>query len=246
MLSVVKFPVVRSVVKRVKENNGSFADSLYVDKAMLHNDTYSPMLQKYPNTESHRIAIVELVDYAMRVSDNNACDILMDFVGGASVVDGYIKELGIEGINVKWDENEMHLDEERFRENTSTPMAMAQLMFKFDNDFEDVNSLNIKEIMESCETGTDRLAKSLISTNAVIGHKTGTGPIDKKTGRLMAVNDAGYIHLSNGKRYSIAVFIADSGYSMAETSAIIAKISEIVRDGLIVQLMKRSLYCIVG
>lgn len=42
----------------------------------------------------------------------------------------------------------------------------------------------------------------------------------------MAVNDAGYVHLPDGTRYSIAVFIADSHYDMEHTEDIIADISE--------------------
>ncbi|MDE5795715.1 MAG: class A beta-lactamase-related serine hydrolase, partial [Muribaculaceae bacterium] len=66
--------------------------------------------------------------------------------------------------------------------------------------------------------------------NARIGHKTGTG--DKNAqGRIIAVNDAGYIFLPNRDGYAIAVFISDSGYGMVETEQIIADISEIVFKG---------------
>lgn len=61
--------------------------------------------------------------------------------------------------------------------------------------------------------------------NAVIGHKTGTGFL-LPDGGIQAVNDVGYVHLPNGHRYSIAVFIANSHYSMEETEAFIARISE--------------------
>ncbi len=44
----------------------------------------------------------------------------------------------------------------------------------------------------------------------------------------MAVNDVGYVHLPDGRRYSIAVFIADSGYDMKTTEGFVADISAIV------------------
>lgn len=44
----------------------------------------------------------------------------------------------------------------------------------------------------------------------------------------MAMNDCGYVHLPDGHRYSIAVFIADSGYSLEATSQLIAWISAIM------------------
>lgn len=81
--------------------------------------------------------------------------------------------------------------------------------------------------METCATGVNRLAKPLTGTGAIIGHKTGTG-FTLPDGRLMAINDVGYVHLPNGRSYSIAVFIENSGYDMQQTEEIIAQISEIV------------------
>ena len=49
------------------------------------------------------------------------------------------------------------------------------------------------------------------------------------------MNDAGYVFLPNKQGYAIAVFIADSGYGMAETEKMIADISEIVFKSLMVQ-----------
>lgn len=80
--------------------------------------------------------------------------------------------------------------------------------------------------MENCKTGKERLPAALFGKNAVIGHKTGTG--DSVDGRILAVNDAGYIRLSSGENYAIAVFVADSKHSMQETEAIIAHISRLV------------------
>lgn len=228
MLSVMKFPLALTVLETVKEKHHSLLDTIPVRRSQLHTDTYSPMLLKYPASKDHNISIYELLDFALKSSDNNACDILMDYVGGASVVNKYIHELGIEGIVIKWNENDMHNVLERCFENCSTPVAMAQLMFKFDKYHNDPNSIKIKRIMQSCETGVDRLAKPMLTTNAIIGHKTGSGPIDKETGQIMAVNDVGYIHLPNGKHYSIAVFIAESAHSMDDTSSIIAEISRLV------------------
>lgn len=228
MLSVMKFPLALTVLETLKENHHSLLDTIPICKSQLHTDTYSPMLLKYPASKDHNISIYELLDFALKSSDNNACDILMDYVGGASVVNKYIKDTGTDGIVIKWNENDMHKILDRCYENCSTPEAMAQLMFKFDKYHNDINSIKIKRIMQSCETGFDRLVKPLLTTNAIIGHKTGSGPIDKETGRIMAVNDVGYIHLPNGKHYSIAVFIADSAHSMDETSSIIAEISRLV------------------
>ncbi len=108
---------------------------------------------------------------------------------------------------------------------------MASLMDKFDREFNDSISLEIKRLMETCETGVNRLSKPLIKSNAIIGHKTGTG-FTLPNGRLMAVNDAGYVHLPNGRGYSIVVFIKNSGYDSETTESMIAEISRIVYSNL--------------
>ena len=230
MMSVVKLPVALAVIKALSDNGMSLSDSIAVSRAELHADTYSPMLKKYSADTSHNIAVGELIDYALRVSDNNACDILMRFAGGPKIIEKYIRQLGIEGIAIEWNEDEMHADMGRCFGNSSTPEAMARLMSKLDHEFKDANPLTIKTIMETCETGADRLAKPLAQSGAIIGHKTGTGPINPQSGRIMAVNDAGYVRFPNGRHYSIAVFISDSSYNTPQTSAMIAEISAIVYD----------------
>ena len=93
MLSVMKFPLALTVLETVKEKHHSLLDTIPVCKSQLHTDTYSPMLLKYTASKDHYISIYELLDYALKSSDNNACDILMDYIGGASVVNKYIHEL---------------------------------------------------------------------------------------------------------------------------------------------------------
>ncbi len=121
----------------------------------------------------------------------------------------------------------MHLDNSLCYNNSATPLAMAELIYNFDLKCNDSLSLEIKKMMETCETGNSRLPKPLIPTNAIIGHKTGTG-FTSPDGRLMAVNDVGYVHLPNGRRYAIAVFIENSGYDITRTEKLIAEISRIV------------------
>ena len=177
-----------------------------------------------------KLPISELLDYILQQSDNNACDILIDFIGGTSVADKLMKSLGYHDIIISHTEDEMHRDLSLSYLNRTTPIAMARLFDQFyrqgmrhENVFHDY----IAESMLTCQTGLDRLPAPLLHSNAIIGHKTGTGDINSQ-GRIIAVNDAGYIIIPNKSGYSIAVFVADSGYDMAETSKIIAEISKMV------------------
>lgn len=229
MLSVYKFPIALALAEKYREEAMTFDSLVAVLPEDLHPDTYSPMTENILSSaqlpsDTLRLPAITLLEYMLRESDNNASDIVLREVGGANAVRSY---QFLQNINVRNSEEEMHVDNSLCYSNSSTPIAMAELMDKFNRESVDSLSAQIKRIMETCETGANRLAKPLTSTNAILGHKTGTG-FTLPDGRLMAVNDAGYVRLPNGRSYAIAVFIANSGYDMATTEAIIANISGIV------------------
>ncbi len=236
MLSVYKFPIALALADDYRCKNKNFDCPIAIMPEDLHPDTYSPMTERIMASsqmaiDTLRMPARDLLRYMLRQSDNNASDIVLKALGGAEVVDDYLDRLDIKGVNVKNSEDEMHGDNTLCYDNSSTPIAMACLVDKFDRELNDSLSCEIKQMLETCGTGTNRLAKPLVKTDAVIGHKTGTG-FTLPDGRIMAVNDAGYVHLSNGHRYSIVVFIENSGYSMEQTEALIAGISEILKSGL--------------
>lgn len=227
MLSVYKFPIAVAFGEYYRQSNDMIPDNLTITQSDLKQDTYSPMLEKYEGKESFQLTPDELLAYALQQSDNNASDILLKIMGGTESAMLVLKRLGFENINVVSTEEEMYEDNQLCYYNTATPIAMARLLDGFDHEFDDEYFRKVKRLMETCATGANRLTKPLAGTNAVIGHKTGTG-FTLPDGRLMAINDVGYVHLPNGRSYSIAVFIENSGYDMQQTEEIIAELSEIV------------------
>ncbi|MDE6695643.1 MAG: class A beta-lactamase-related serine hydrolase [Muribaculaceae bacterium] len=213
MLSVYKFPIAVALGDYLRVSNELVADPITITQKDLKPDTYSPMREKYEGVESFKLSLYDIIAYAIQQSDNNASDILLKIMGGTENAMLSLKRLGIENINVVSTEEEMHEDNQRCYDNSATPIAMAQLLDCFDHEFEDLYTRNVKQLMETCATGVNRLAKPLTDTDAIIGHKTGTGFI-LSDGRLMAINDVGYVHLPNGRIYSIAVFIENSGYDI--------------------------------
>ena len=234
MMSVFKFPLALAVAKWVDANGMSLNDSIAIDPNALIKDTYSPMLKKY-GMGLNKMSFKELLEWALIESDNNAADLLLKRVGGTACATTLLKDVAGElDITIGASEQEMHKDPYLSYLNRSTPLAMATLFDRFDTDIKarSKSFSDIAVMLEQCRTGVDRLAAPFITTNAVIGHKTGTG-FPTSEGRISAINDCGYIHLPNGTRYTIAVFVADSAYDMTETSKIIADISEIVFKSLI-------------
>lgn len=47
-------------------------------------------------------------------------------------------------------------------------------------------------------------------------------------GQLIGINDVGFVHLPNGQRYTIAVFVKDSEESASSTAQIISDISQVI------------------
>lgn len=227
MLSVYKFPIAVALGDYLRVGSTLLPDSITISQADLKPDTYSPMREKYGDCKEFQLPFYELMAYALQQSDNNASDILLRIMGGTDSAMSALKRLGVENINIVSTEEEMHANPQLCYDNTATPLAMARLLDSFDHDFDDPYTRKVKQLMETCATGESRLAKPLKDANAVIGHKTGTG-FTLPDGRLMAINDAGYVHLPSGTSYSIAVFIENSGYDMPQTEEIIARISEIV------------------
>ena len=221
MMSVVKFPLALTVAHWIDTNGMSLNDTVTFSEKAMKEDTYSPMLKKYGKSRN-TMTIRELLEWSLVESDNNAADILLHRVGGTSGVTSIMRQMGIS------DEIVIGASEE--------DMAMAQLFDRFYHELRNASQSysEISVMLEQCRTGLDRLALPLLPTNALIGHKTGTG-FPTPEGRISAVNDCGYVNLHNGTRYSIAVFVADSNYDIATTSAIIAEISKIVLEGLIKQ-----------
>lgn len=228
MMSVFKFPLSLAVAKCIDSRGGSMEDSVTISETFMRADTYSPMFKKY-GSKPRALSLGELVNWSLVHSDNNACDILLDKIGGTLAADSLLRELGVsESITIGATEAQMDADNYLIYLNRSTPLAMAALFDRFDREMRHKSSSFgvIACMLEQCATGSDRLPVPL-DTKTVIGHKTGTG-FTTRHGRLTALNDCGYVHLPDGSVYSIAVFVADSAYDVPTTSKIIAEISRIV------------------
>lgn len=237
MMSVVKFPLALTVAYWIDTNGMTLNDSIKFNGNALNENTYSPMLKKFGKS-LNIMTVRELLELSLIESDNNAADILLNHVGGTSGATSIMRKMGIsDDIIIGASEEDMHRNPYLSYLNRATPLAMAQLFDRFYTEMRNVSQSysEISTMLEQCYTGLDRLAAPLLS--AKIGHKTGTG-FPTPEGRISAINDCGYVYLPDGTRYSIAVFVADSGYDMTDTSAIIADISDIVWKGVIKQKME--------
>ncbi|MCR8893405.1 class A beta-lactamase, subclass A2 [Bacteroides sp. ET336] len=228
MMSVFKFHQALAVCHLLQMKGIPLDSVINISRKELRENTYSPLRDRFPEGNI-RISLSELMEYTLQLSDNNACDILFNRILSIKETDRYIRSLGIDDFSIEMDENDMHENLDNCYSNWTTPMAAVRLI----NLFLEGGAVSaeyydfIKRTMTECTTGIGRLPYPLKNTAAVIGHKTGTG--DKNSdGRYIGINDIGFIDLSNGDRYLIAVFVKDSAENYETTEKIIAEISSIV------------------
>ena len=70
-------------------------------------NTYSPLRKKFPD-QDFTITLRELMQYSISQSDNNACDILIEYAGGIKHINDYIHRLSIDSFNLSETEDGMH------------------------------------------------------------------------------------------------------------------------------------------
>ncbi|MBD5558639.1 MAG: class A beta-lactamase, subclass A2 [Desulfovibrio sp.] len=225
LMSVFKFHQALAVAHRLAERGIPLETEIWITKEDLPPNTWSPLRDAHPEG-NFGMSIAELLRLTLQQSDNNACDILFDRICSVKDTEAYIHGLGIRDCAISATEADMHADLDKCRDNWTTPLAAARLMERFLTEDILPESLHefIKVTMIGCTTGANRLARPLRETKVVLGHKTGTSERDAD-GRLIALNDAGFVLLPDGRHYTIAVFIKDSRASDDETEAMLAEIS---------------------
>ena len=242
MMSVFKFHQALAVCNYLYRHNQSLDTLLHITPADLKPNTWSPLRDRYLQEELvdgmdisvRNLLVRNLLEYTLQQSDNNACDILFDRLVSPAETDRFIRNLGLtEDFGIAYTEAEMQKDHHLSKGNWSTPYAAASLLKHFlETDLiKEPYKAFIKETMTSCQTGMKRLPAPLHDAEAIIGHKTGSG-YTTADGRIGATNDLGFITLSDGTRYILAVFVKDSGYNATQTEEIIGQISQIVFNHL--------------
>ncbi len=227
--SVIKLPIAMAVLNLVDSGKLKLNALVQIKKRDLVKDTYSPLRDKYPNDEI-KIPLSELLSYMVSLSDNNACDILLNIISGPQVVENYLLKKGIKGIAIQASEADMASAWEVQYTNWAKPIALTRLLdnlyqgkmlSKSSTDF-------LYKLLTETSTGPKRI-KGLLPIGAVVAHKTGTSPTNK-AGLSPATNDIGIITLPNGKHLAIAVLVGNSTDNEATREGAIANIAKAVWD----------------
>lgn len=229
MLSTFKFPVALAVLHQLDQQGLPLTEELFIPKSSLHPNTYSPLQDTHPEGDFN-ISVGELLKYSVSLSDNNACDILIQYLGGIKNIQSYIQKLGIRDMQITATEHSMHQKFEYQNLNKTQPSSAAVLLEKFIKKelLSPVYQNFLEKIMTETSTGPDKL-KGLLPPGVIVGHKTGSSDRNA-AGLKIADNDMGFVRLPDGRYYTIAVFVTNSMESDKTNASIIAQISKVVYD----------------
>ena len=232
LLSVFKFHVVVTALKKMEQHGIPLDSMTLIPQEQMLSDTYSPLREKYPNRDIP-ISYRNIIRYTMAHSDNNTCDFLIDFVGGISVVDSLIRQLGINKFAFSETEKTMHENILNCYNNWCTPSSMVLFLKKIYTEpiLNNDHFLFLEQVMIETSTGTNKI-KAGLPADVILGHKTGSSD-RTKSGIKIGDNDAGIIYLPHNKRCYIAIFIKDSKENDTANAKIIADITEKIYEMII-------------
>jgi len=229
MQSVYKFHLALAILNQVDKKKLSLNQPIFISKADLLPNLYSPMREKYP-AGNVNLPLSEILKYTVAQSDNSGCDLLFRLLGGPQKVNNYIHKIGINDVNIVATEEEMQKDWQVQYANWSTPLAATQLLQKFyQKGIMSKNSQDfLWKIMVETTTGPNKI-RGLLPKEATVAHKTGFSGKNVE-GLTGATNDIGIVILPNGKTFAIALFVSNSTETEIVNDRIMADITKEVWD----------------
>ncbi|HTB06170.1 MAG TPA: class A beta-lactamase, subclass A2 [Bacteroidia bacterium] len=229
MQSVFKFPIAMAILNKVDSGKLSLDKKIHLKKEDMIPKTWSPLRDKYPNGNVD-ISIRDLLSYVVSQSDNVACDVLLEVLGGPKYVENYMHSLGIKGIAIEFTEAQMHSAWDIQYKNWCEPNEMMHLLngFYAGKYLSKSSTTLLVKIMEETVTSPKRL-KGLLPEGTTVAHKSGTSGTNTDS-VAAATNDVGIITLPNGKHIIMAAFVSDAKANDASRDLVIAKIARAVYD----------------
>ncbi len=224
LLSVFKFPLAMAVLDRMGRQGTGLDTVFLLTPDDLREHTYSPLRDRHP-TRRAAVRMDSLLIYSVALSDNNACDVLLRYVGGPRAVERYVRRLGIRDFSLSATEADMHRDSRRVYDNAASAAAVSRLFRLLLRGEAPVGPYGpfLCRVLEQTSTGADKLRAGL-PADVRLGHKTGSSD-RRPDGVKVADNDAGYVVLPDGRRYYVTVLVAHSPATDAGNAALIAHVA---------------------
>ena len=228
MMSVFKFHIALTVLNQVDEGKLSLDQKIFIKKKDLHENTWSPMREYYPEGNID-LTLDKVLRYTVSHSDNNGCDILIDLVGGTKVVQKFINKQGIKDFVIKFNEKQMETWKNLYV-NTTTPLATTELLEKFYKGevLKENTTQYLYQVMVETSRGLTWM-KAGLPEGTELAHRTGISGTNDNNLRV-AMNDIGIVKLPNGKHFILSVYLKEITESKEDTEKIIADIAKATWD----------------
>lgn len=229
MQSVFKFHIAAAVLDYVDMGKLSLDQKILLNNANLHENTWSPLRDKYPKGNVE-VPLSEILEYTVAKSDNNGCDILLKLIGGTKTVQRFMNSKDVRGFQIKFNEAEMHEDWNAQYQNYSTASSATDVLKKFYDGklLSKMSTDYLMKVMLSTSTGKNKLIEQL-PENTPVARKTGASG-KNNVGLTGAENEIAIVTLPNGKHYAIAVFVSNSTETNVVNCKMISDISKSVWD----------------
>ena len=224
LMSVFKFHIALTVLKKMEQEGIPLTAVVTFGPSDIDTKTRSPMYKKY-KSKKITLSYGDLINYMVSQSDNNACNWLIYFVGGIQNVSAFIKDLGIDQIQLTETEKSMEQDIRKSYNNWSTPLSVAQLLRKVYTEkvLSDKHFAFLEKAMLASASGKDKFRAGL-PKEIEVGHKTGMS-YRTPEGVRMCDADVGVIYMPGGEKCYLAVLVKDSKESDAVNVKIMANIA---------------------
>lgn len=228
MMSVFKFHIALTVLNQVDEGKLSLDQKIFIKKKDLHENTWSPMREDYPEGNMY-LSLDKLLRYTVSHSDNNGCDLLINLVGGTNVIQKFINKEGIKDFVIKVNEKQMESWKNLYA-NTTTPLATTELLEKFYKGeiLKETTTKYLYQVMVETSRGLTWM-KAGLPEGTELAHRTGISGTNDNNLRV-AMNDVGIVKLPNGKHFILSVYLKEITESQQDTEKIIADIARATWD----------------
>jgi beta-lactamase class A len=236
MASIVKLPIAIEILKQVAERKLTLDRAVWLGPGDIR--PCCTIERRHPKGGVSR-TVRELLELAMVESDNTAADALLKVAGGPDVVEGRLRAMGFQTINVDRTEGQLLLD---MAGVTNAPPAdewTIELQRKLvaEADRETVTRGRARYLTDERDTATPsetaqllgrlhlgdllpREETALLPPDTLVAHKTGTTAV--------VINDAGIITLPPDSKIAghlvFVVYVAD-GRSIAAMERSVAQLS---------------------
>ena len=224
LMSIFKFHIALATLNLVDKGKLSLKQKIFIKKEELHENTWSPIRDEYPNGNMY-LTLDQLLRYTVSHSDNNGCDILLKLIGGTETVQLFINKQGIKDFTIKLNEREMQTWES-FYINSTTPLATTEILeiFYKGQVLKKKTTKYLYQIMVDCSRGITWM-KAGLPEGTELAHRTGISDRNENNLRA-AMNDVGIFKLPNGNHIILSIYLKNITEERDVTEKTIADIAK--------------------